>query len=52
LVDGLESLMIKFCYYLRSLEGLPSDLVSLQIDERSRKNLDAESLKMLEEFGV
>jgi len=49
---GLKSLEISWCDNLKSLEGLPSDLVSLQIDERSRQNLDKESLKMLEKFWV
>jgi len=52
LPKGLKNLKIKYCENLTSLEGLPEGLQNLQIDERSRRNLDEESLKMLEEFGV
>jgi len=31
---------------------LPEGLQNLQIDERSRRNLDEESLMMLEKLGV
>jgi len=34
------------------LEGLPEGFESLEIDEYSRRNLDEESLKMLEKLAV
>ena len=49
---GLQSLIVNDCDKLESLEGLPEGLKSLEINERSRKNLDEESLKLLKKFGV
>jgi hypothetical protein len=52
LPDGLRSLKVDSSFGLTSLKGLPSGLKNFEIDKYSRKNLDEESLKMLEEFGV
>ena len=52
LPKGLKSLEVEYCEGLRNLEGLPEGLENLEIDEYSRRNLDEESLKMLEKFGV
>ena len=52
LPGGLKSLNISECEQLESLEGLPAGLQSFEMDQGSKRNLDGESLKMLERFRV